>query len=157
MTEAAETEIAATDVRRAAMDLLARREHGFQELCDKLLRRFGPSPLIRDEVGRLRDEGLQNDTRFAEAYLHSRVQRLYGPARIRLELRERRIAEDVIEETLSASAVDWSVLVRELMWRKFGRKPPENVAERAKRQRFLAYRGFNNVRLLDDEPDALAR
>lgn len=146
----------ATDIRRAAMDLLARREHGFQELCDKLARRFGsgPSlgPLIRGEVERLREDGLQNDARFAEAYLHSRAQRLYGPMRIRLELRERRIAEEIIEHALTQAEVDWSKLVHELVWRKFGHKPPETIVERAKRQRFVAYRGFNQFRF--DELDA---
>lgn len=156
MTELTDTAITATDVRRAAMDFLARREHGLQELCDKLARRFGYSPLIRGEVERLRDEGLQSDTRFAEAYVHSRAQRLYGPARIRMELRERRVSEAVIEDALAGTAVDWTILVRELMWRKFGRKPPETIAERAKRQRFLAYRGFNHIRLADDDLDSLA-
>jgi regulatory protein len=33
-------QITPTDARRAAMDLLARREHGAGELCEKLLRRF---------------------------------------------------------------------------------------------------------------------
>ena len=33
-------EISTLDVRRAAMDLLARREHGFEELISKLKRRF---------------------------------------------------------------------------------------------------------------------
>lgn len=143
----------ATDVRRAAMDLLARREHGFQELCDKLARRFGPNPLIRNEVERLREDGLQNDARFAEAYLHSRAQRLYGPMRIRLELRERRIAEEIIENALAQAEIDWAKLVHELIWRKFGRKPPETIVERAKRQRFVAYRGFNQFRLDEFEAD----
>lgn len=145
----------ATDIRRAAMDLLARREHGFQELCDKLARRFGPHPLIGGEVERLREDGLQNDARFAEAYLHSRAQRLYGPMRIRMELRERRIAEEIIDQVLAQAEVDWSKLVLELIWRKFGRQPPETIVERAKRQRFVAYRGFNQFRLDDIESDSV--
>ena len=32
--------IGAADIRRAAMDLLARREHGYDELIRKLLSRF---------------------------------------------------------------------------------------------------------------------
>lgn len=149
MTDDPERALAATDVRRAAMDLLARREHGLFELCEKLARRFGAQPMIRGEVERLRDEGLQSDTRFAEAYVHSRAQRLFGPSRIRLELRERRIAEDIIELALAEAGVDWTRQVRELIWRKFGHNPPETIAERAKQQRFLAYRGFNQIRLAD--------
>jgi regulatory protein len=132
-----------TDVRRAAMDLLARREHSFHELTEKLQRRFGRTPLIADALQRLREEGLQSDVRFAEAYVHSRAQRLYGPSRIRLELRERRVSEEAIEHALSSAGVDWSALLEELIRRKFGRKPAVDIAERARRQRFVAYRGFN--------------
>lgn len=155
MNETVDTAITGTDIRRAAMDLLARREHGFQELCEKLTRRFGATPLLKREVERLRDEGLQSDARFAEVYVRSRAQRLYGPSRIRLELRERRIAEELISQAIEDAAVDWTALVRELTWRKFGRQPAETIAERAKRQRFLAYRGFNQFRL-DDGGDAIA-
>ena len=146
----------ATDIRRAAMDLLARREHSFQELADKLLRRFGPTSLIIGELERLREEGLQSDVRFAEAYVHSRAQRLYGPSRIRMELRERRISEEAIENALDESGIDWQLLLNDLICRKFGRKPPADITERAKRQRFIAYRGFNQFRLRDDtEMDSL--
>ncbi len=140
----------ATDVRRAAMDLLARREHSQQELTDKLIRRFGCSPHIAPELARLRDEGLQSDVRFAEAYVHSRSQRLYGPSRIRMELRERRVSEEAIENALDASDIDWGQLLNDLVRRKFGRQPPVDITERARRQRFIAYRGFNQFRLQDD-------
>tara|TARA_R110002072_G_scaffold12295_5_gene53591 strand:- start:2747 stop:3382 length:636 start_codon:yes stop_codon:yes gene_type:complete len=46
--------ITSTDVRRAAMDLLARREHGASELQDKLLRRF--SKTLRANKSRQNDE-----------------------------------------------------------------------------------------------------
>jgi len=140
----------ATDIRRTAMDLLARREHSQQELTDKLIRRFGCSPHIAPELARLRDEGLQSDVRFAEAYVHSRSQRLYGPSRIRMELRERRVSEEAIENALDASGIDWSQLLNDLVRRKFGRQPPADITERARRQRFIAYRGFNQFRLQDD-------
>src|SRR5690606_34626294 len=112
-------------------------------------RRFEDAALVRAEVLRLREEGLQSDARFAEVYVRSRAQRLYGPSRIRMELRERRIAEDLIEQALAEAGIDWAQQMRELIRRKFGRQPPETIAERAKQQRFLAYRGFHQFRLAD--------
>ena len=137
------------DIRRAAMDLLARREHSLHELTEKLVRRFGVTPLIAQALLRLRDEGLQSDVRFAEAYVHSRAQRLFGPSRIRMELRERKVSEETIEHALDAAAIDWQVLLDDLIRRKFGRNPAVDIAERARRQRFVAYRGFNQFRLRD--------
>lgn len=134
--------VSATDVRRAAMDLLARREHSYRELFDKLVRRFGSS-LVEQELGRLKVESLQSDERFAEAYLHSRSQRLYGPLRIRMELRERGIADSVIASVIRESSIDWRANLEKLALERFGRKPAADFNERAKRMRFLQNRGFD--------------
>ncbi|MBT5788958.1 MAG: hypothetical protein HOI11_00655, partial [Gammaproteobacteria bacterium] len=48
------TDIKPSDVRRAAMDLLARREHSRYELLLKLTRRLGDNPeLFEQEIGKL--------------------------------------------------------------------------------------------------------
>lgn len=145
-------EVTATIIRRAAMDLLARREHSRRELRQKLIQRFSNHPLIDSELERLGNERLQSDARFAEVYLYSRAQRLYGPVRIKAELRERGIAEDIIAAAFSAAAVDWSNNLHQLEVNKFGRKPPSDLREKAKRQRFLQYRGFGGIAANDDMP-----
>lgn len=129
------------------MDLLARREHSGRELTDKLAARFDAAALIRTELERLRAEGLQSDRRFAEAFLHSRAQRLYGPLRIKTELRERGVDENVIDEIVRAAAIDWHANLQKLLFDKFGLKPPADFRERAKRMRFLQYRGFEVERI----------
>ncbi|MEL0088338.1 MAG: hypothetical protein VW757_09660, partial [Halieaceae bacterium] len=59
------------DIRRKGMDLLARREHGVEELRRKLASRFGNCEVTLDvidgELARLVDEGLLSDDRFAAA------------------------------------------------------------------------------------------
>ena len=135
----------ATDIRRAAMDLLARREHSLRELQQKLAQRFPNNPLLESELEQLRRERLQSDERFAEVYLHSRAQRLYGPMRIKAELRERGIADVVIAKAFRDAAIDWPANLRKLEFDKFGHKPPGDVREKAKRIRFLQYRGFGGI------------
>ena len=62
------------DIRRAALGLLARREHSRTELLRKLLRRFPEKlALIKEELGALSEEGLQSDRRLAEVYVRSRA------------------------------------------------------------------------------------
>lgn len=131
-----------SDIRRAAMDLLARREHSYRELQRKLVARFADAQLVRVELEKLRDERLQSDERFAESYLHSRAQRLYGPLRIRLELRERGIDESLIAAVMAQSGIDWQANLQALVRSKFGHAAPSDIKEKAKRQRFLQYRGF---------------
>lgn len=145
-----------TDIRRAAMDLLARREHSRRELADKLALRFADRALIQQVLDRLVEERLQSDERFAEAFIHGRAQRLYGPLRIRAELRQRGLAEDHIEAAFGRAGVDWQANLQALAVAKFGRRPPADAKDQAKRLRFLQYRGFapGQVRQLWNLADA---
>ena len=52
------------ECRNKAMNLLARREHGFIELVDKLGVKGFEKSLSTEVVSRLRTEGLQSDERF---------------------------------------------------------------------------------------------
>lgn len=67
------------DIRFAAMNYLAMREHTQKELMRKLRRRFPEDiSLIMPEVQHLADENLQSDTRFAENYVQYRADYGYG-------------------------------------------------------------------------------
>lgn len=136
-------------VRRAAMDLLARREHSRFELERKLLRRH-PLGLIGEAIARLAEEGLQSDERFAESYVRQRVERGYGPLRIQRELQERGVEERVAANALKASEVDWAQVANQALEKKFGplvEKPPQSMADKARVLRFAAYRGFSREHL----------
>ena len=131
------------DVRRAAMDLLARREHSHRELRDKLKRRFPDPDLVMQELERLREEHLQSDTRFAESFARQRVLRGQGPLRIRQEMRQRGLGDSEISEAIASLDVNWFDLAAEVLEKKFGGLPVEDIKERARRQRFMQYRGFS--------------
>ena len=68
MTAMLDTAVA---VRRAAMDLLARREHGRVELTRKLRQRGAPQELIDGALGRLAEEGLLSESRYLETFVAS--------------------------------------------------------------------------------------
>lgn len=128
-------------VRRAAMDLLARREHGRAELARKLRQRGAVDELIEPALERLSEEGLLSDERFLESFINSRARAGYGPLRIRDELNQRGLPRTLVERALAESAVDWTENLRELWQRRFGALPAD-ARERAKQGRFLLYRGF---------------
>ncbi len=130
------------DVRLAAMNLLARREHALGELRTKLARRFPDRARVEEQLQILREENLQSDQRFAESFARQRVTRGQGPQRIRMELRQRDIPGDLVESALAATEADWSALAKEVLSRKFGDGPPADTRDKARRLRFLQYRGF---------------
>lgn len=143
------------EVRLAAMNLLARREQSYQELVDKLCRRFTYSEdseavaekiveqIIEQQVQKLTNDGLQSDERFAEMFVRSRIAKSQGPIRIMNELRQRGVSKNVSLDAMENQNADWLELLQQLSIRKFGEGPPENVKERAKRIRFFQYRGFS--------------
>ena len=115
------TDIKPSNVRRAAMDLLARREHSRHEIVVKLARRFGKnSELFEKEVGKLTVEGLQSDRRLAEAFIRARTNRGRGPVKIKMELRAKHVGDEIISNALEECEVDFSALAQAVAVKKFG-------------------------------------
>ena len=101
------------ELRLAAMDLLARREHGFQELLVKLRQRFRrrtcSDEQVLDVLTALIDEDLLSDERFALSTVRQLVNRGYGPRRIAETFRQQGI-EDYLSGALAAAfdtPIDW--------------------------------------------------
>jgi len=130
------------EIRKKAMDFLARREYGFEELVKKLADKGYKRSVAEDEIARLTEEGLQSDTRFAEAFVQSRINQGKGPVRIRVELGQRGIRDGVIEGALEGAGADWYELAQHERLKKFGAERPADFKEKARQMRFLQYRGF---------------
>jgi len=130
------------EIRKKAMDFLARREYGKNELIKKLADKGYASRIVETEIQKLTEERLQSDDRFAEAFVQSRINQGKGPVRIRLDLKQRGIGDAVIEMAIDESAADWHGLASEVRRRKFGDAAPADFKAKAKQMRFLQYRGF---------------
>ena len=138
------TAVDPADIRRAAMDLLARREHSRRELRQKLVKRFRDDAQIDAQLDRLAQEKLQSDQRFAESFVRQRVGRGYGPLRIRQEARQKGLDDSEIASAMEALEVDWYAVAEEVLGRKFGDTPGADIREKARRSRFMQYRGFSH-------------
>lgn len=133
----------ALEIRRAAMDMLARREHGYQELLQKLQRKFNDESLVREQLDALAGENLQSDHRYCETYVRSKCGQGQGPRRIYQALKQRGIAASLIEEQLWHTGIDWQEQLALLYQRRYGEGEVADSKERARRMRFLQYRGFD--------------
>lgn len=128
----------------SAMRMLARREHSSGELARKLRSKGHPAEAVESVVAKLRDKRLLSDDRFAASFVHHHAQRGQGPVRIRAELRQQGVFDELIEAQLRQVEFDWVALAASVRQRKFGAAAPRNMAERAKQARFLQYRGFDS-------------
>ncbi len=131
------------DVRRKAMDLLARREHSYLELARKLRQRQFPDDLIFPELDKLQQENLLSEQRFTQSYINMRTNNGFGPVRIADELRQRGISDDLINTYITESDTIWAEQAMKVQQKRFGDEPPVVFTERVKQAKFLNYRGFN--------------
>lgn len=127
--------------------MLARREHSVFELKQKLAAKGMDRELAAAVIARLSEAGLQSDARFAESFVRSRVNRGLGPVRIALELKQRGIGEDLVEQHLDRAAPQWFEACAEVARAKFGRKPSRDLREKGQRARFLQYRGYTSAQI----------
>jgi regulatory protein len=141
------------DIRLAAMNLLARREHSHFELRNKLSRRFTDQAMLEEQLSLLTREGLQSDVRFAENYARQRVSRGYGPVRLREEMRERGVSEQDFAMAMEELAIDWRAVAAQVLLKKFGTQDAAGLKDKSRRIRFLQYRGFTaeHYRRLQDD------
>jgi regulatory protein len=93
-------------------------------------------------VAELQSDGLVDDGRFAEAYVRSRLARGVGPIRLARELRERGVAQALIDTFLEPLRDEWAARMEEVRRKRFGAEMPEDYRERMRQARFLEYRGF---------------
>src|SRR5487761_2580112 len=90
-----------------ALGLLARREHSRRELKTKLRQGGYEGAETSAAIERLGEQQYQDDDRFAEALLRSRIAQGHGPMRLRLELKSHGLGDARIRELLETAEVDW--------------------------------------------------
>ena len=132
----------AAAARNQALRLLASREHSRRELERKLLARGYEASILVGVLDDLIATGLLSDERMAEAYVAGRLRKGFGPLRLRQELRERGLDDDLIGPVIDLSPGDWLEIMSRVVARKFGPGPVTDRKELARRARFLEYRGF---------------
>jgi regulatory protein len=128
---------------RAALDLLARREHSRRELERKLGARGFAAELIATTLDALEESQDLASARFTASFIRARAAKGQGPARIKAELAERGIDREQAADLLQAAAIDWAAVAVSVRDKRFGARRPSDFKERARQARFLEYRGFD--------------
>jgi regulatory protein len=128
--------------KSVAVRLLSRREHSAYEIRDKLVKREFDEKEIEQAIVELITGGWLSDERFTEAYIRMRQLKGFGPIRIAIELNERGVKESIVAQYLHAQDVHWFDSLQQQYKKKYKNKAVEDYNDKAKRIRFLQYRGF---------------
>ncbi len=129
--------------KSVAVRLLSRREHSALEIRDKLLKRDFDENEINQTINELQQGGWLSDERFAEAYIRMRQLKGFGPIRISMELNERGVDDSIIETYLDEKDDSWQQTLLQQYSKKYKDSKIEDYNDKAKRIRFLQYRGFH--------------
>lgn len=127
----------------AALGLLARREYSRGELFERLSRRSDNVALIEQVLDALAEQGLQSDERFAENFVRYRIEQGKGPIKIRQDLRQKHVSDELVSLHLDQDKEFWADRAEQLYLRKYGETALNGDKDFAKRLRFMVSRGFS--------------
>jgi regulatory protein len=143
-----------SEIRSRAVKLLKTREHARLDLERKLRHRVYPVDAVAVVLDALEHDGLLSEDRLLETYVNERLEKGFGPLRIRVELQGKGLSDSSIEPNLRIDDAQLLALMTAAHDRRFGADSRGDRQTLAKRARFLEYRGFPSyliARLLDTE------
>tara|TARA_B110000444_G_scaffold230578_1_gene237919 strand:+ start:1002 stop:1430 length:429 start_codon:yes stop_codon:yes gene_type:complete len=133
------------------MDYLARREHSFFELTQKLGKKFPETDkaLLLEILEALRSENLQSDGRFAESYIRYRKSRGFAYLHIKADLAGRRVSDSLIAKHLLIDDEDWQLQAEQLVAKKLHHQESPSLGSKLHRKltRFMGSRGFASAEI----------
>lgn len=128
-------------LKARAMRYLARREHSRAELRAKLLPHAQEGEDVDAILDDLEKHNWLSDARAAELMVNVRRPR-FGTQRIAHELRQKGIADNLIDQAIPHLKETELDAAREVWQKRFGALP-QDQKEKAKQVRFLQSRGFS--------------
>lgn len=120
------------------LNLLSIRPRSEWELRDYLKRKSQSPALIDEILNRLSKLGYVNDSSFAKRWVDNRrLLKSISSLKLRAELKQKRIANEIIDKVLADNKVDEVEVIREIIERKAKRYPDQQ-----KLMQYLARQGF---------------
>lgn len=126
----------------SAINYLSRREHSTLELIDKLIGKGYLLTDINTVIEHLQKKNYQSDQRFAECTIRNRVTKGYGWQYIKQMLIQKGICESIINDEGKNQQIDWYLQAELAYNKRFGDIAIKDQKDKAKRLRFMQYRGF---------------
>lgn len=130
-------------ILHAAIGLLSRREHSVKELSQKLKTKSFDVDEIKPVIEFLLENDYLSNIRYAESLIRNKVSRGYGWQHIRQELKHKGVSSEIYNPVLAEQDIDWYQQAINAYQKKFGSSEIDDQKDKAKRLRFLQYRGFS--------------
>jgi regulatory protein len=135
-------------ILHCAVDLLSRREHSYKELLQKLkLREHSESEII-PVLEYLIEKNYLSEERFAESLFRTRMNKGYGWRFIKSELAQKGVCSSITCQLNKNQQIDWYLQAELAYNKRFGESTIKDQKDKAKRIRFMQYRGFSTDEIM---------
>ncbi len=124
--------------------MLARREHSFKEIAQKLAQKGIESEAFYPILEEFKAADIQSDYRYAESRARALALKGSGPQKVRADLLQKGVNEINVERAMADIDVDWFELALRVKQKKFGEEKEQDYKKLLKQKQFLLYRGFSN-------------
>lgn len=129
--------------KEAAVGYLSRRDHAEKELRQKLKGRGYSEQGVAEAIAYCCDYNWLDDARYAAMMMRNGVAKGWGALRIRQEMKMKGVHDTIISQVMEECETDWYEHARDVARRKFGQSKMDTPKEKARRFRFMQYRGFD--------------
>ncbi len=124
-----------------SLDLLSRRARSDWEMRQYLKRKEYDQDVIDKIVYKLAQKGYINDKKFADSWINSRRQlKNMSKRKLRLELKQKRVPEEIVNLTLDEDETNEQDVLRELVAKK---RQQSKYQDNLKLMQYLSRQGFN--------------
>jgi regulatory protein len=131
-------------LRSRALYWISRKEYSIKALYEKLEGICDDEIMVADLMEDFIQRDWVNNERFMASFTRLKMNSGLGQMRIKRELTQQGIKESDVNMYFEASEFDWFEQALNTYQKKYGDSPCEDYKERAKRFRFMQYRGFNS-------------
>jgi len=129
--------------RAYAMDHLARREMSFHELVARMVKAEYPEGEAYQVVEQLRQENLQNDERFVEAYVLSHTRRGAGPKKISYQIQAKRVHDALVSQELAKYEHQWFDIALQVLQKRYYPSDLQDLIKKQKAYQYLLRKGHD--------------
>lgn len=129
--------------KEVAVGYLSRRDHAEEELRQKLKTRGYSEQDIIEAIAYCQDYHWLDDARYVATMMQNGVAKGWGALRIKQEMKMKGVHDTIVSQVFEESDIDWYKQARDVAQRKFGDSEIDTPKEKARRFRFMQYRGFD--------------
>lgn len=133
-----------TKVLGKAFDMLSRKPYSRKELQDKLGQSGYDEAIVFEVAEELESLGYINDTDYAALFLEHCISKMWGKKKIRYEMKQKGLSDEIIAEALGAlDDDDTEEEMTDMILARYRGEDMTDIKTKARITRYFASRGFD--------------